>query len=182
MCSYLHDRHPPLHQHSSMCLHAYSLSRGTSFSWCEQGLFTDVAEVAAAEAAVPVSKGKRVAVRDGVDWEVISKAVATRDSKQCMSKWYTQLRPNMTDTSEWSRGDDVKLLKALWAAKADYVRTTRATLCADVNADLPDAMLVASWPCPYTLHIADACALWLIRCQSCFNRQNIPAARSQGSF
>lgn len=179
MCVFLHACHALLDQHRSTSLRAHSLNGGRSFSSCEQGLFTDVAEVAVAEAAVPAGKGKRVAMRDGVDWEVISKAVATRDSKQCMSKWYTQLRPNMTDTSEWSRGDDVKLLKALWAVKADYVRTTQATSCADVNAGFPDAMLVASWPCPCVVLIADACAPWMIMCQSGFSTQSVLAAHSQ---
>jgi Myb-like DNA-binding domain len=89
-----------------------------------QGLFTSVAEVPAAEATTSTASKKRgkSSVRDGIDWEAISKRVATRDPKQCMSKWYTQLRPNMTDTSEWDRGDDMRLLRALWGARPDFVR------------------------------------------------------------
>lgn len=85
-----------------------------------QGLFHDIVEAPAADAAAGARK--RQHVRDGVDWEAISRVVATRDPKQCMAKWYAQLRPSMTDTGEWARGDDVKMLVALWRAKPAYVR------------------------------------------------------------
>jgi hypothetical protein len=96
-----------------------------------QGLFTDIAEGCPA-------KRKRHHLRDSIDWEVISKKVKTRDPKQCMSKWYMQLRPSMTDTSEWARGDDMTLLTALWHAKPLYVRSCSCMLA--VHPSLPGAL------------------------------------------
>jgi hypothetical protein len=91
-----------------------------------QDLFKDVVEVPNADLPAPVSasepRKKQPALRDGIDWEAISKKLGTRDPKQCMAKWYRQLRPTMLDTNEWSHGDDLKLLKALWHAKPEYVR------------------------------------------------------------
>jgi hypothetical protein len=66
-------------------------------------------------------KKRRVALRDGIDWEAVSRKLEMRDPKQCMSKWYKQLRPDMTVTNEWAIGDDAALLMALWRAKPEYV-------------------------------------------------------------
>jgi hypothetical protein len=51
-------------------------------------------------------------LKDGIDWEAISARVVTRNSKQCMSKWYEQLRPSMRETGEWSAGQDTQLAEA----------------------------------------------------------------------
>ena len=85
---------------------------------------------------------KRATTRDAIDWDAISQRMGgTRDPKQCFNKWYNKLAPNMTDTSEWGRGEDMVLLKALWAAKPGYVRTAlllpfcvRSCACAPATA------------------------------------------------
>ena len=104
-------------------------------------------EAPAADAAAGARKSQHV--RDGIDREVISRVVVTRDPKQCMAKWYGQLRPNMTDTGEWARGDDLKLLTALWRAKPAYVRSSGwHAVCGGVLGAAHANLLLRAWLWP----------------------------------
>lgn len=63
---------------------------------------------------------QRRKVLDDINWEVISKKVETRTPKQCMEKWYDQMRPSMIESGEWGAGDDRRMLRALWSLQADF--------------------------------------------------------------
>lgn len=78
---------------------------------------------AKAQAGRSHSPHDRRIVLDDIDWELISSRVGTRSGPQCMEKWYDQLSPSMVSRGEWGRGDDRRMLKALWSLRpsAEYM-------------------------------------------------------------
>jgi hypothetical protein len=70
----------------------------------------------------PKTQDRRI-VLDDIDWELISSRVGTRSGPQCLEKWYDQLSPSMVSRGEWGKGDDRRMLKALWSIRpsADYM-------------------------------------------------------------
>ncbi|GAX76397.1 hypothetical protein CEUSTIGMA_g3842.t1 [Chlamydomonas eustigma] len=84
---------------------------------------------ALAEAGQQIQKGRLATLRettkkkrrdcrlilDGIDWQVVSEVVETRDPVQCRKKWYSQLSPSMVSRGDWGRGDDKRMLTALWS-------------------------------------------------------------------
>jgi hypothetical protein len=69
-----------------------------------------------------ITQDRRI-VLDDIDWELISSRVGTRSGPQCLEKWYDQLSPSMVSRGEWGKGDDRRMLKALWSIRpnADYM-------------------------------------------------------------
>ena len=55
---------------------------------------------------------------DGVNWGEVAKSVPLRTPKQCMNRYNNHLRPTMKERGEWARGEDSKLLEALYESSA----------------------------------------------------------------
>jgi len=56
----------------------------------------------------------RRVILDDINWQAVVAHVRTRSRIQCITKWYLRLGPTMIERGEWAKGDDKKLLKALW--------------------------------------------------------------------
>eukprot|EP00884_Botryococcus_braunii_P003467 jgi/Botrbrau1/13120/Bobra.0187s0077.1 len=57
---------------------------------------------------------------DGIDWEFVADVMETRNEVQCRKKWYLQLSESMVERGLWGRGDDRRMLKALYESNALY--------------------------------------------------------------
>lgn len=55
---------------------------------------------------------------DDIDWNYISAQVRTRSTVQCIDKWYNRLAPTLESRGDWGKGDDKRLLKALYQSGA----------------------------------------------------------------
>lgn len=56
----------------------------------------------------------RRVILDDINWQAVVAYVRTRSRIQCVTKWYLRLGPTMIERGEWAKGDDKKLLQALW--------------------------------------------------------------------
>ena len=73
----------------------------------------------AGEGAVAAAHSQHPQLRlDGVNWGEVAKSVPMRTPKQCMNRYNVHLRPTMREKGEWARGEDSKLLEALYESSA----------------------------------------------------------------
>lgn len=82
------------------------------------GEYLEAKDAGAGAGAGAGDKQYRRPILDDVNWDVIAKQHGTRSSRQCREKWYQALAPNMTEAGVWAKGDDKRLVRAMWAAGA----------------------------------------------------------------